>query len=168
MTNIFMNQVRDAVSFSWKNFFKYFKFRKSYKKFCKNIKMGSPSFGVLWNFSEFIQYAEIIYSYDNSKTNSIYASRDYIVGQRGFKISNGEIIITCKLYSDDQKVGIDVENKTGNKIKTSYVFINGAWTKEPDDYDILHIDRIIEIINRHMLQLLYYCMDRKLGTINEN
>lgn len=167
MTNIFMNQVKDAISFSWKYIFKYFKFRRSYKKFCKNIKIGSPSFGVLWNFSEFIQYAEIVYCYDNNKNNVLYSSKDYIIGQRGFKIYTDEMIITCKLWSDNQKVGIDVENKNGNKLKTSYEFINGNWTKEPDDYDILHIDRIIGIINHYMLYLLTYCINKKLHYLDE-
>lgn len=158
-----MKQVQAAEKFSMLHMFKWFKIRRDYKKFCKTINAGSPSFGVLWNFAEFIQYAEIIYTYNNSKNSNLYSSRDYTPGQSGFRINLEKLVITVKLWSDQQKVGIDIENKTGNNVKTNYSFTEGQWTEEPDEYDVLLIDRVIGIINDQMLWMLNWCIDEKLG-----
>ena len=56
-----------------------------------------------------------------------------------------------------------VENKTGNNVKTNYSFTEGQWTEEPDEYDVLLIDRVIGIINDQMLWMLNWCIDEKLG-----
>lgn len=163
MTNIFMQQVRDAMNFSILHPFKYFKYAKKRKEFKKRILTGSPSFGVLWYFAEFIKFCEIIFFYDNSINNGIYSSNKYDLCTNGFRINHPDAIITVKLYSDSQTVSMDIENKTGNKIKTNYVFENNGWTKEPDAYDILHIDNVINIINRTMIRFLNQMIDIRLG-----
>lgn len=160
--NIFMEQVKNATTFSWKNISKYIQYKRKLKKFIKNIDEGTPSFGVLWYFSEFIQYAEIIYSFDNNKNGQLYSSSIYNPGQTGFKISTNDLNIVVKLYSSEQKVGIDIQNKNSGKISSNYTFINQKWEKEPDEYDLLLIDRIIEIINKHMIGLTLWCIDKKL------
>ena len=162
MTNIFMGLVNDSMEFSFTHFFKWVKYKKKYKKFCNSITNGSPSLGVLWYFAEFIKYSEIIFFYDNSKDNWLYSSNSYDPGENGFRITTDEFIITVKLYSDSQTVGIDVENKKGGHVKTSYKFENGQWTSPPDEYDLLHVNTIIEIINRSMIRLLDFSIYRNL------
>lgn len=163
MTNIFMQQVRDAMNFSIFHPFKYLRYSKKRKEFKKRILTGSPSFGVLWYFAEFIKFCEIIFFYDNSTTNGVYSSNKYDLCTNGFRINYPDAIITIKLYSDSQTVSMDIENRAGNKIKTNYVFENNGWTKEPDAYDILHIDNIINIINRTMIRFMDRMIDIRLG-----
>ena len=161
--NIFMEQVKNATTFSWRNISKYIQYKRKLKKFIKNINSGTPSFGLLWYFSEFIQYAEIIYSFDNNKNGQLYSYRTYNPGQSGFKITTDDLNIIVKLYSSEQKVGIDIQNKNSGKISTNYTFINQNWDKEPDEYDLLLIDRVIEIINKHMISLTFWCIDKKFS-----
>lgn len=163
MTNMFMAQVERARNFSIWHPFKYFKYRSSYKSFKKRINYGSPSFGVLWSFADFIKYAELIFMFDNVKTNGLYSSPDYVPMQNGFKIHTPDVNILVKLYSETQRVGIDISRNTGGKIKSNYTFENNQWTSEPDDYDIMLLDRVISIINNRMLWLLDWCIDKKLG-----
>lgn len=154
MTNIFMSLVNDSMKFSFIHFFKWRKYRKKYHKFCDTITNGSPSLGVLWYFAEFIKYSEIIFFYDNSKDGWLYSSNSYDPGENGFRIKTKDCIITIKLFSDNQIVGIDIENTAGGHIKTNYTFENGQWTTTPDEYDLLHIETIISIINDSMIKFL--------------
>jgi len=165
--NIFMEQVKNATLFSFRNMPEYFKYRRKLKKFIKTIKNGSPSLGVLWYFADFIQYAEIIYSFDNNKNGILYSSRVYNPGQNGFRINSENVIITIKLYSADQKVGIDIQNKNSGNITTNYTFINQEWEKEPDEYDVLLIERAIKIINQYMIELTLWCIERKLDEFSD-
>ena len=167
MSNMFMNIVKDAVPLTWKTISKFFKFRSKVKKFKKTIHGGSPSFGVLWSFADFIKYAERIFFYDNSKNSNfgLFSSDSYEPGHNGFRIIDNiskEYIITVKLFTDTQKVGIDIESQKGNKIKQNYTFINGEWTEDPDDYDILLVDRVISIINLNMICLLDMCIYKRI------
>lgn len=167
MSNMFMNIIKEAIPFSFKSLFKYIRFKSKLKKIKKNINNGSPSFGVLWFFADFIKYAERIFFYDNSKTSSfgLYSSDGYELGSNGFRITDtksNEYIITIKLFSETQKVGIDIECLKGNKIKQYYTFINNEWIEDPDEYDLLLIDRIISIINHNMISLLDACIYKRL------
>ena len=164
MTNIFMKQTRDIQQFSFRHPIKTLKSKQELKKFVRTIKKGSPSFGVLWNFADFIKYAERIYFTHNSK-DQLYSSNEYKPGENGFRINCADITITCKLYSEDQTVGIDLEYKN-SKLKARYTFCESAWQEEPDEYDELLIDRIIDIINSHMLQLLERCISIKFGDVD--
>lgn len=168
MTNIFMQQVGDSMEFSFLHIFKYFKYIRKRKAFKKRILTGSPSFGVLWYFAEFIKYCEIIFFYDNSITSKVYSSNKYDLCTNGFRINHPDAIITVKLYSDSQTVSMDIENKAGNKIKTNYIFENNSWTKEPDAYDILHIDNVINIINRTMIEFMDTMIWIRLGGPDED
>ena len=161
--NVFMELVRDAIPFSWKNIFKYLKYKRKLNKFIRDIDNGSPSLGVLWGFSEFIRYSEIIMFYDNSTNSDLFASIEYNPGQSGFKIKSDEYIITVKLWTDDCKVGIDIDHKKGNKLKTNFTFINQQWTEEPDEYDKLFLEVIISIINKNMIKFLNSMIDKKLS-----
>ena len=158
-----MAQVRDAIPFSWRNCFKYLKYKKKLNKFIRSLDEGSPSFGVLWNFADFIKYSEFVFFYDNCKTSNLFSSIGYAPGENGFKISEEDYTIIVKLFSDSQRVGIDIENKKGNKLKKNYTFEKNEWIEEPDEYDILFIDRIISIINRHMITMLNDCIKKKLA-----
>lgn len=164
--NIFMEQVKNATAFSWLHIPKYIRYKTKLNKFIKTINDGTPSLGVLWYFSEFIQYAEIIYSYDNNKNGQLYSSRIYNPGQTGFRVSTEDLNITVKLYASEQKVGIDIQNKNSGKMTNNYTFVNQEWEKTPDDYDLLLIDRVIEIINKHMIALTLWCIDKKFSEKN--
>ena len=168
MTNMFMSQVQAARKFSFLHPFKYWNYRKSYKNFVKKIDRGSPSFGVLWHFADFIKYAELIFMYNNCKDSTLYSSQDYAPTQNGFKITFEEMVITIKLYSDTKKVGIDIVRSVGNRIKSNYTFENEQWTIEPDEYDEILLDRIIGLINSCMIFLLNWCITIKLNKLDES
>lgn len=153
-----MQQVKEATPFSLRRIFKYFKFKKNLKKFTKKIQTGSPSFSVLWNFADFIKYAENIFFYNNSKNSLLYSSTGYAPQENGFRINGEDYIITVKLFSEYQRVGIDIESKVGNRHKINYTFEEQQWTIEPDEYDEILIDRVIGIINHEMLRLLNDCI----------
>jgi hypothetical protein len=155
-----MQQVAKSVPCKLGSFFKYLKYNRE-KKNIKKIKTGSPSFGVLWNFADFIKYAEIIFFYDNNKNGTLFSSTGYNPQENGFRINGVECVITVKLFSEYQRVGIDIESKHGNKLKRNYTFEENQWTIEPDEYDVLLIDRITEIINNSMIGLLQWCIDVK-------
>lgn len=163
MVNMFIEHVRDSKRFSLLNMGKYFTHKLKLRKFFKTLDEGSPSFGVLWSFSEFIQYAEVVYSFPNDRDGVLYSSRSYSPGESGFKISRDDMSITVKLWSDTNKVGIDIQNKEGSKFKSSYTFIRQSWTEDPDEYDILLIDRVIDVINKNMIQLTKWCIDKKFA-----
>lgn len=160
--NIFMQQVRDATYFSFLHPIKSYRAIKKRRQFTKKILNGSPSLGVLWYFAEFIRYCEIIFFYDNNPSAKIYSSKNYDPCESGFVLNLPEATIIVKLYSDSQTVAIDIKNKLGSKITTNYTFENNQWTKEPDAYDILHIDHIIDIINRSMIEFMNTMIDIRL------
>ena len=159
-----MKQARDIQKFSFRHPIKTLESKRELKKFVRAIRRGSPSLGVLWNFADFIKYAERIYFTPNSK-DQLYSSNEYKPGENGFRINGTDIIITCKLYSEDQTVGIDLEYKN-SRLKTRYTFCENTWQEEPDEYDELLIDRVIDIINNHMLQLLERCISIKFSDVD--
>lgn len=158
-----MAQVQAARKFSILHPILYHNYKKGYKNFKRRISAGSPSFGVLWHFADFIKYAELIFFFDNKKDNWLYSSTDYTPTQNGFRINRAEYDIVIKLYSETKRVGIDIIRKTGNKTKANYTFENEQWTEEPDEYDLILIDRIIDIINGVMLNFLEWTISTKLG-----
>jgi len=93
----------------------------------------------------------------------LYSSTEYSPGTNGFRINIDEAIITIKLWSDTQTIGIDIENKKGTKKKSNYTFVNNDWLDPPDEYDILLVDNIIGIINKAMIWLLDYCIKSKFS-----
>lgn len=161
-TNIFMNIIYKKVNKSFKNFFKYKKHAKSVKKFRKRILEGSPSFGLLWKMADFIKLAEIVFFYNNSIKNEefgLFSSKKYSYGENGFRISTKECIIVLKLFSDSQKVMLEIERKGGDGNKTSLSFIENEWITEPSIYDEMLLEQIIKIINEKIIKLFDYCYD---------
>ena len=161
--DMFMKIVNKTVPLTLKTLFKYFKFKLEFRKFKKTINEGSPSFGVLWSFADFIKYSEIIFFFNNTKKNYLYSSDGYEPGHNGFRISSEEYIITVKLYTESQTVAIEIEYPKTAHRAVSYKFKSGSWENEPDNYDILLIDRVINIINKTMINLVDFCVAKRLN-----
>ena len=160
--NVFLNLINDKVKLSAKTFFKYFAHKREVKKFRKSIKNGSPSFGLLWKMADFIKGAEKIFFYDNSTKNTeigLFSSKGYNPGNNGFKINTPECFVVVKLFSDDQKVMIELERRNGEGIKTLFVFEKENWVEEPNLYDEMLLEQVIKIINSRMLMLFDYCYE---------
>lgn len=160
--DMFMKIVNKAVPLTFKTFFNHIKFKSELKKFKKTLNEGSPSFGVLWSFADFVKYAEIIFFFNNIKKNYLYSSDGYEPGHNGFRISSEDYIVTVKLYTESQVVAIEIEYPKTTHRPISYKFKNGDWVDEPDNYDILLIDRVINIINKTMIDLVDYCVSKRL------
>lgn len=163
-SNIFMNTIYDKVDFSLKNFFKYFKQRRKYKKLIKDIDNGSPCFGVLWKMCDFIKLAEIVFFYDNSVENKeygLYSSNNYTPGENGMKIHDTEVDMTIKLKSDRSVVIIELDRNLGNHHRTKMEFENDNWKGIPDIYDEMILENIIRIINRKFLCLFKDLYDQR-------
>lgn len=163
-SNIFMNTIYDKVDFSLKNFFKYFKQRRKYKKLIKDIDNGSPCFGVIWKMCDFIKLAEIVFFYDNSVENKeygLYSSNNYTPGENGMKIHDTEVDMTIKLKSDRSVVIIELDRNLGNHHRTKMEFENDNWKGIPDIYDEMILENIIRIINRKFLCLFKDLYDQR-------
>lgn len=161
-TNVFLNLIADKTALSFKTFFKYFRHKRKVKKFRNDIINGSPSFGLLWKMSDFIKGAEKIFFYDNSTKNTdigLFSSKGYAPGNNGFKINTEECFIVVKLFSDDQKVMIELERRTGECMKTLFIFENENWTSEHNFYDEMLLEQVIKVINNKMIRLFDYCYD---------
>lgn len=161
-SNTFISIIYNKVNFSLKTFFKYFKHKKEYKKFIKQIKNGSPSFGVLWKMADFIKLAELIFCYDNSLKNTefgLYSSKGYAPEENGFKIRTSECCIIIKLYSSLNKVVVSYERLIGDNLKSSFTFINDEWVEDPTVYDEMMLEQIIKIINKKILMLFIHCYE---------
>ena len=160
---MFMKIVNDAVPLTLKTFFKHIKFKRKLKKFKKTINNGSPSFGVLWSFADFIKYSELIFFFNNIKKNYLYSSDGYDPGHNGFRIASEDYIILVKLFTESQTVAVEIEYPKTNRRTICYKFKNSEWENEPDKYDILLIDRVINIINKAMISLIDFCIDKRLS-----
>ena len=160
LTNMYANIVDMAIPFSFKNFFKWLKFREEYKKFYRKIYRGSPAFSALWEFSDFIKFSDVVFVI---KDDSLISSTEYRPGENGFKIKEQYRNITVKLYSEQEKVGIDIENmNTSGKRKFNFTFEKGDWTKDHDMYDEFFMDMIIQAINNTILRRLDMCIREKI------
>lgn len=160
--NMFMNIIYRKVTFSFRNFFKYHKHRREYKKFVNNIKNGSPSFGVLWKMADFIKLAELVFFYDNSLKNTefgLYSSKGYNPEENGFKIRTNECSIVIKLYSGLEKVVLSIERLNGENLKTTLTFISDGWYGSHTTYDEMLLEQVIKIINSRILMLFEHCYD---------
>lgn len=154
-SNVFMTLIYEKVDFSFKHLFKYISHRIKYRKFIKDIKRGSPCFGVLWKMCDFIKLSEIAFFYNNSPDNpfGLYSSHNYEPGYNGMKIKTTELAMTIKLESSTQKVTIEINRLNGNHVSTTMTFINDNWTGSPDIYDEIILENIIRIINSKIIQL---------------
>lgn len=163
-TNVFMSMIYNKVNLSFKTFFKYFKQKRRVKKFRKDILDGSPSFGLLWKMADFIKYAEEVFFYDNSTKNTefmLFSSRGYIPGENGFKINHPECFIIIKLYSDIQRVVIEMSRTKGSGLKNIMAFSNEQWEGEPTAFDEMLLEQLIKIINSSIISLFDYCYSKR-------
>lgn len=130
---------------------------------CRKIFNTSPSFGQLWSFADFIKLSEKIFFYNNKSGGVLFSSSSYKIGENGFVINSDidKVTITLKLYSDSQTITMDVKRNCGSNMVTTLTFIENDWSEPPDEADIILLDNVIGIINRHILMLLRYCYDRR-------
>ena len=134
-----------------------------FRKECKKIFDRSPSFSQLWEFADFIKLSEYIFFYNNKNGSTLYSSNGFKFGENGFVITSkpDNVQITLKLYTDDQRIIMDVKRLNGTNMLSTINFENNNWSTEPEDKDIILLDNIIGIMNRHILMLLKYCYDRR-------
>lgn len=158
--NIFINLINKKTL--CKGIFKKIFHKIEVKRFRKTIYKGSPSFIVLWNFADFIKYAEEIFfiDNDNSDRNGIYSSRNYKSGQNGFKVTTNDVVITVKLFNSSCTVAIDVGYRKNDR-HHQFSFKNEEWVNEPSVYDEMLLEEIIKIINREMIILFDNCYDKR-------
>lgn len=134
-----------------------------FKMECKKIFDTSPSFGQLWNFANFIKLAERIFFYNNKNGSTLYSSNSYQANQNGFVITSkpDNVVITVKLYADTQGIVMDIKRTNGTNMTTTLKFEQNDWAETPEDDEIIILDNVIGIINRHLVMLLKYCYDRR-------
>lgn len=159
--NIFLNLINKKTLCN--RFFKRFFHKLEVKKFKKTIYKGSPSFTVLWNFADFIKYAEEIFFIENINEVDklgIYSSRQYKPGQNGFRVTTKDIVITVKLFNSSCSVAIDVGYRK-NDLHHQFNFKNEKWVSEPSIYDEMLLEEIIKIINFEMIKLFEECYDKR-------
>lgn len=130
---------------------------------CKRVFNTSPSFGQLWNFSNFIRLAEEIFFYNNKRDTVLYSSNSYRAGENGFVITSevDHVIITIKMYSDTEQILMDIKRTNGTNMMTSLKFRENNWDGEPNESDIIILDNVIGIINRHIVMLMKFCYERR-------
>ena len=160
--NPFIGLIYEKIDLKFKTLFKYRKHRKKVKRFIKDILECSPSLDILWKMADFIKLAEKIFFYDNSIKNTeigLYSSKNYPVAQNGFRISTAECRVVIKLFSDVQKVCVEIERLKGEGGKISLSFTNGEWDNTPNQYDEMLLEQIIKIINSRIIVLFNYCYD---------
>ena len=78
------------------------------------------------------------------------------------------VVITLKLYSDTQGIIMDVKRTNGTNMVTSLKFKENDWEEPPKESDIILLDNVIGIINRHIVMLMQYCYDRRGSYDYEN
>ena len=158
--NIFIDLINKKTIY--RGFLKKILHKLEVRRFKKTINNGSPSFILLWNFADFIKYAEQIFFIENSNTDTvgIYSSRNYKAGQNGFKITTDDIIITVKLYNSNCSVAIDIKYKNTD-LNGEFNFKNEKWVNEPSVYDEMLLEEIIKIINQNMIDLFTACYDKR-------
>lgn len=139
--------------------------RIKFNRACKRIFNTSPSFGQLWSFADFIKLAEEVFFFNNNSKSQLYSSWSYKVGENGFVITSeaDHVTLIVKLYSDNQCIAMDIKRTNGTNRTTNMLFENGDWSpdKERKDTDIILLDNVIGIINRHIIMLLEYCYKRR-------
>lgn len=162
-SNYFMAEVESK--YMGRNPFKKLACYIKHKRFIKKIRNWSPSIGVLWFFADFIRIAERVYFFDNRKDGALFSSSSYSYGENGFIITSHDdnVKLTCKIYSDDQKVIIEIKRLNGSNLITEHSFQNNEWSYDSDRsiYDEVLIDNAIGIINRSMIELVEYCWNHK-------
>lgn len=161
--NIFIEKIYNKVSFSLFNIFKRWKHNRDIKKFRKNILNGSPSFHILWQMADFIKIAEFAFFYNNSMNNSsdgLYSSKNFDIGQNGFRVYCTEFKATIKLIGENNRVCLEIERSNGDKSKTLILFSNDTWDYSPTIYDEILLDQVIRVINCKIINLFDRCYEK--------
>ena len=158
--NIFINLINKKTL--CRGIFKKIFHKIQTARFRKTIYKGSPSFIVLWNFADFIKYAEEIFFIENvnSDENGVYSSREFKSGENGFKITTNDAIIIVKLFNKTCSVAIDVGYRKNGR-HNQFSFVNEKWVEQPSVYDEMLLEEIIKIINWEMLKLFNECYDKR-------
>lgn len=158
--NIFINLINKKTL--CKGLFKKIFHKLEVRRFRKTIYEGSPSFVVLWNFADFIKYAEEIFfiENDNSEKIGVYSSRNYKSGQNGFKVTTHNVVVTVKLFNSSCSVAIDIGYRNSER-HHQFSFKNEEWVNEPSVYDEMLLEEVIKIINWQMLNLFDECYDKR-------
>lgn len=162
--NEFINVIQEKTKFSIFKIIPYIKYRRKLKNFKKEILNGSPDFYTLWIMADFIKLAEYIFFYNNSIKDEeigLYSSKGFIPGQNGFKVHTKECTIVIKLFSETEKVVVELERNTGERDKSVQSFIKGKWETKPDTYNEMLLEQTIKIINSSILNLFNWCYDRR-------
>lgn len=160
-TNIFMDIIYKYTMSG--NVFKKVFYKCKINSFKRKIRKCSPDFWLLWNMADFIKYAEEVFMYNNSLDNNcpgLFSSRGYIDGQNGFKISGIDYTMVIKLFSDTKKVAINIDRLNGGNIKTSLLFKNEEWDKDPTIYEEILLEGIIRDMNERFINLFDYCLNK--------
>lgn len=139
---------------------------QKHKKFMKKISTMSHSIGTLWFFADFIKIAEVVYFYDNKNGSYIFSSRQYSYGENGFIIHDekNKVIINCKLFSDDQKIGIEVKRTSGSNMSTEFTYSNNEWDFSKvklDGYTNVLVDNTLAIISDAIVFLMEFCWNQQ-------
>lgn len=145
-----------------KGFFKGIRHSHDVKKFKRTIEKGSPSFFLLWNFADFIKYAEKIFFIENSdpEATGCYSSRNFKAGQNGFRINIYNLSIVVKLFNSTCSIAMDIFYKDTNTTE-QFKFKNEEWDQEHNLYDEMLLEQVIKIINREMIYLFEECYDKR-------
>lgn len=161
VSNYFIKEVESK--YLGRNPFKKFTSYLRYKKFIKKVRSWSPSIGSLWFFADFVKLAEKAYFFDNRRDSKIFSSSSYEYGENGFIITDekSNIRINCKLYTNTQKVMLEVKRLNGSNMTTVHILENGIWNYNPDGCDEILIDNVIGVINSAIIYVFDFCYKRK-------
>lgn len=160
--NPFMEMIYNKVSFKPLSLFKLLFYKRKLKKFRRDILECSPSIDLLWDMADFIKLAEVVFFYDNTLKNTefgLYSSRNFPAGQNGFRINGVDCRITIKLFSDIQRVCVEIERLKGEGGKTTLSFTNGDWEMTHTPYDEMLLEQVIKTINKKIITLFDHCYE---------
>lgn len=132
-----------------------------YRKLMRTIKKESPTFGVLWQISDFIKCLEQTYFYENDPMKNGISSTDQTQSdQNGFRINTNEFRIDCKLCIKNERVILNLTGFHGNKKEIRFEFANGEWISDHDEHTDIQLNSTISIIWAEVLGILSYYYDR--------
>lgn len=158
-TNMFIEMIKENCSAN-SNWFKKLQKRIAYKKFISKLNKTSPDFVTLWHMCNFIKYAEVLFFYDNSldqREVGLYSSHDYPEGENGLRIFDDKYTITIKLYRASRQVVTLVERLNGNKTKSKMDFTDGQWNQDPDMYEEILLEVVVQILVERVIKLFSKC-----------
>ncbi len=130
---------------------------------CNEIKKSSPSFGVLWQFADFIRLSDRVFLIGSDTSNTLYSSDGYDRNSNGFIIRDCETNtrIVYKLNHRSSEVKIEVSKlSTKGAIICEFTFENGKLDPSMEKYDDMLVKNIIDITNRYIVNRMWSCRYR--------